>query len=112
MRAKVDAEMADVQEHDEAGHIKWNQYDVRRLINEYPKHWRIDNVRENLGDDYAHDCVHSLSDAEEDDGEESEAAVSEIGGETAVAADCENAAAASSGNETAVAAVCEGRFEK
>ena len=44
---------------------------------------------ENLGDDYAHDRVHNLTDAEEDDGEESEAAVSQIDGETAVAADCE-----------------------
>ena len=108
MRAKVDAEMADVLENYEAGHIKWNQYYVRRLINEYPIHRRIDNVLENLGDDNAHDCVHNLSDAEEDDGEESEAAVSEIDGETAVAADCENESAASSDNETAVAAVCEG----
>ena len=100
--------MAEVEEEYEAGHIKWNQYYVRRLINKYPKHGRIDTVLENLGEDYAHDCVLNLSDAAEDDREESEAADSEIDGETAVAADCENESAASSDNETAVAAVCEG----
>ena len=37
MRAKVDAEMAGAEENCEARHIKWNQYDVRRLINGYPQ---------------------------------------------------------------------------
>ena len=63
---------------------------------------------ENLGKDYAHDRVHNLSDAAEDDREESEAADYEIDGETAVAAHCENESAASSDIEIAVAAVCEG----
>ena len=108
MRAKVEAEMADVQENYEAGHIKWNKYDVRRLICKYPIHKHTDKVLDNLGDDYAHDAIHNLSDAEEDDGEQSEAEVSQSDGETAVAADCENESEASSDNETAVAAVCEG----
>ena len=34
VRAKVDAEMPDGQGNYEAGHITWNQYDVRRLIND------------------------------------------------------------------------------
>ena len=108
MRAKVEAEMADVPENYEAGHIKWNKYDVRRLICKYPIHKHTDKVLDNLGDDYAHDAIHNLSDAEEDDGEQSEAEVSQSDGETAVAADCENESEAASDNETAVAAVCEG----
>jgi hypothetical protein len=59
MKAKVDAEMEEFEETHEAGHIKWNHDSVRRLINEYPKHRRIDNVLENLGDDDAHDYVHT-----------------------------------------------------
>ena len=69
VRAKADAEMAEVEEEHEAGHIKGNQYYVLRLINKCPKRGRIDNVLENLGEDYAHDCVHNLSDAEDYDGE-------------------------------------------
>ena len=58
----------------------------------------------------SHDAAHNLSDAEEDDGDKSEAAASDSDGETAVAADCDNdSAAGSDGDEvTAVAAVCGG----
>ena len=57
---------------------------------------------DNLGDDYGHDAIHNLSDAEEDDGEASQVAASQSDGETAVAADCESESAASLKNETAV----------
>ena len=50
----------------------------------------------NLGDDYGHDVIHNLSDAEEDDGDASQVAASQSDGETAVAADCESESAASS----------------
>ena len=63
---------------------------------------------DNLGDDYGHDGIRNLIDAEEDDREASEAAASQSDGENAVAADCESESASSSENETAVAAGSEG----
>ena len=59
---------------------------MRRLINTYPKHDKVDKVLQHLGEDFAHDAIHDLSGAEEDDGDNSEAAASDGEGETAVAA--------------------------
>ena len=82
---------------------------MRRLINTYPKHDKVDKVLQHLGEDFAHDAIHDLSGAEEDDGDNSEAAASDGEGETAVAADCEDESAAGSDgdDETAVAAICD-----
>ena len=83
---------------------------MRRLIWQYPKHNKVDDVLENLGEDFSHDAVHNLSNAEEDDGDKPEAAASDSDGETAVSADCDNDSAAGSDGDdvTAVAAACDG----
>ena len=63
----------------------------------------------NLGEDFAHDSIHNLSDVEDDNGDESEAAASDSYGETAAAADCEDESAAGSDGDgvNAEAAVCD-----
>ena len=110
MRSNINAEIAEVEEDFAAGNIAWSKYYVRRLIWQYPKHNKVDDVLQNLGEDFSHDAIHNLSDAEEDDGDKSEAAASDSDGETAVAADCDNDSAAGSDGDdvTAVAAVCDG----
>ena len=70
----------------------------------------MDNVLNNIGDDYGHDAIHDLSDAEEDEEDKLAAAGCDSEGETAVAADNEDdgddATASSDGDDaTAVAAV-------
>jgi len=70
----------------------------------------VDKVLNNIGDDYGHDAIHDLSDAEEDEEDKLGAAGCESEGETAVAADNEDdgddATASSDGDDaTAVAAV-------
>ena len=47
-----------------------------------------------MGEDFAHDTIHNLRDAEDDDGDESEAAASDSDGDTAVAADSKDESAA------------------
>ena len=84
MRAKVNAEMEEVEIMYEAKDITWDKESVRRLINKYPEHKRVDKILANLGDDYGHDAIHHLSDGESDDGESAEDAASEGDGEPAV----------------------------
>ena len=83
---------------------------MRRLIWQYLKQNKVDDELQHLGEDFSHDAIHNLSDAEGDDGDKSEAAASDSDGETAVASDCDNNSAAGSDGDdvTAVAAVCDG----
>ena len=41
--------------------------DVKRLISPYPPNRRVDDIVKNLGEDFSHDDLHELSDAENDD---------------------------------------------
>ena len=60
MRAKIDAELQELKEEFDAGGITWSERDVKRLIAPYPKHEKVDQVLENLGEDFCHDSVHRL----------------------------------------------------
>ena len=108
MRAKVNAEMEEVEIMYDAKDITWDKESVRRLINKYPEHKRTDKILANLGDDYGHNAIHHLSDVEEDDGESAEDAASDGDGEPAVGEDSDNEFAAGSEDDTAVAADREG----
>ena len=117
MRQNINAEIPEVAEHVAGTHIAWTKYYVRRLICKYPPRPKVDRVLNNLGDDFAHDAIHDLSDAEEDEADKLEAVACDSEDETAVAADDEDEFAAASGDDdvaagsegdTAVAAVCDG----
>ena len=60
MRAKIDAELQDLKEEFEAGRLTWCERDVKRLISKYPARKKVDQVLENLGEDFYHDSVHHL----------------------------------------------------
>jgi hypothetical protein len=77
MRPKIDAELAAVADEFQSGGLTWCQRDVMRLITPYPAHPQVDQVLENLGQDFYHDDVHRLTNGEDD------TAVAE--GDTAVA---------------------------
>jgi len=66
MRPKMDAELAAVAEEFDSGGITWCQRDVKRLITPYPAHKRADAVLERLGEDFSHDDIHALEDADDD----------------------------------------------
>jgi len=66
MRPKLNAELAAVAGELSAGGITWCQRDVRRLITPYPPRPHTDRILERLGDDFYHDDVHGLPDADED----------------------------------------------
>ena len=68
-RHNINAEIAEVAEHLAAGHIVWNAYYVRRLFCNYPRRPKVDAVVQNLGEDFAHDSIHNLSDVEDDNGD-------------------------------------------
>ena len=95
MRHKIDVELAAVAEEFSSGGIVWCKRDVQRLVSPYPAHRRADNILQNLGEDFFHDDLEHLSDAEEDDADAEEDAE-----ESAPSSD-ENAA---SENESAIAA--------
>ena len=82
----------------------------RRSICNYTRRPKVDAVAQHLGEDFARDSIHNLSDVKDDNGDESEAAASDSYGETAVAADGEDESAAGSDGDdvTAIAAVCDG----
>ena len=60
MRAKINAELKILKEEFDAGDLSWSERNVRRLIDPYPKHDKVDKVLENLGDDFYHDHIHRL----------------------------------------------------
>ena len=60
VRAKIDAELQDLKDEFESGGLTWCERDVKRLIDPYPKHVRVDRVLENLGEDFYHDSIHRL----------------------------------------------------
>ena len=62
MRAKIDAELRELKEEFDSGGLTWSERDVKRLITPYPKHEKVDQVLENLGEDFYHDSVHRLHD--------------------------------------------------
>ena len=87
MRQKIDAELTAVAEESSSGGIKWCKRDVQRLVSLYPVHRRVDKVLKNLGEDFFHDDLEHMSDAEEaeaDDGDDADGAGEN---EPAVAAD-------------------------
>ena len=65
MRAKIDAELQDLKEEFDSGGITFCERDVKRLIDPYPKHDKVDRVLENLGEDFYHDSVHRLENSAE-----------------------------------------------
>ena len=90
MRQKINAEIAEVAEILAEKHIAWTKHYVRRLICKYPPRPKVDRVLNNLGDDFAHDAIHDLSDAEEDEADKLEAVACDSKDKTAVAADGED----------------------
>ena len=65
MRAKIDAELRELKEEFDSGGITFCERDVKRLIDPYPRHDKVDRVLENLGEDFYHDSVHRLEDRAE-----------------------------------------------
>ena len=63
--------------------------DADRGRGEYPKRPKVDKVLANLADDFSHDSIHALADAEEDDNDKLEGDHWGSEDETAVAADDE-----------------------
>ena len=58
MRAKINAELACVEEEFNSGGLTWCESDVKRLISPYPAHKKTDDVLAQLGEDFHHDSVH------------------------------------------------------
>jgi hypothetical protein len=114
MREKVNDEMALVAEHFADGHLVWNKECVRKLINAYPKRLAVDKVLEKVGEDFAHDDIHCLSDVDSDEEDKLEGDHNDSEDETAVAADHasdvdeEESAGSDGDGEPAVAAICDG----
>ena len=53
MRDKLDAAVADVREEFQNGRLKWTHTDVKRLILPFPRHGKVDEALERMGDDTA-----------------------------------------------------------
>ena len=66
MRPKINAELAAVADEFRSEGITWCQHDVKRLITPYPKHEKVDRVLANIGDDFYHDDLHSLTNGDDD----------------------------------------------
>ena len=94
MRPWLNGEIAAVAGHYDAGDIAWNMHDVKRLICTCPANRQVDNIVKHLGEDYFHDDVHNMSEAENDmdDGDTSD------DGDAAAIADDDNAAAVADDN--------------
>jgi hypothetical protein len=69
MRVKIDAALAIVKDEVESKGLMWCQEDVRRLIQPYPTHKKVDAILANLGEDFGHDVIHNM-DAGDDDGDD------------------------------------------
>ena len=60
MRAKINAEFAAIADEFHAAGRKWCERHVLRLITFYRAQRKVDEVLENLGEDFYHDPIHSL----------------------------------------------------
>jgi hypothetical protein len=76
MRSRIDAELAAVADEIETKGIAWSYRDVQRLIIPYPKRKEVDDVLEKLGDDFYHDDIEVIDQAEET---KTNAAVADMG---------------------------------
>ena len=78
MREKITAAVAEVREEISAGRFRWCYDDVRRLIELMPRHRRVDEILQNVGDD-----VGSVPDGEcaYDEGDDAGAREDDSGGE-------------------------------
>ena len=66
MRSKLNHELAAVADEFEAGGLPWCRYSVERLISPYPARPDVDDVLENMGEDFYHDDVHNDPDVVND----------------------------------------------
>ena len=64
MRPKINAELTSVEEEFKSKGLQWSERNVKRLISAYPTRKEVDKVLKNLEDDYYHDELHSLEDAD------------------------------------------------
>ena len=101
MRPNINAEIAHIAEEYVDGGIEWNMRDVKRLIYAY---LQVDHIINNLGDDYSHDCIHDMKDAEHNmEDADMSSATSDEDDATAFAED-DHVTAVADDNATAVAA--------
>ena len=61
MRAKINHELALVEDEFKTGGITWCERDVMRLITPYPERKKVDAILNRLGEDFYHDDIHALA---------------------------------------------------
>jgi hypothetical protein len=69
MRPRINAEIAAVADEFRSGGLTWCEKGVRRLITPYPKNKKVDRILERIADDFYHDSIHDLSEADDEEGE-------------------------------------------